>query len=215
MASSVHELTRAQTTVARRSAESRATVPDLTLGAEVELDDAHAALSGSAWRAEVVRAAGRALSRHPRANGAYKDGAWELRERVNVGVAMSYEDAFVHPVVFDASSASREDIEARLRALGETAAAGRLTRPDLSGATFTVADAGGALVTELTPAIVPPHAGALGVGAVRSVPVVAGGEVVPGHVVKLTLACDHRILYGEAAAAFLGDVAGELRRPLP
>jgi pyruvate dehydrogenase E2 component (dihydrolipoamide acetyltransferase) len=58
--------------------------------------------------------------------------------------------------------------------------------------------------------VTPPQAAALAAGALRAVPVVHGGSVVPGHQLELTLACDHRILYGVAAAAFLAQIVSLL-----
>ena len=50
----------------------------------------------------VVKACAIALRRFPRANGAYKDGRFELYSRVNVGIAVAAQDALVVPTVFDA-----------------------------------------------------------------------------------------------------------------
>src|SRR4051794_55976 len=161
----VRELSRAQTAVARRAAESRATVPDLTLGLDVTLDDDAVALAPLAWRARVVRAYASALARHPRANGAYKDAALELRDRVGVGVATAWEDAYAHPVVIVEPGSVEDDVAAAIAALEQRARDGALTSPDLSGATATLTDVGPQGATDVTPVVVPPHATALGVGA--------------------------------------------------
>ena len=52
----------------------------------------------------------------------------------------------------------------------------------------------------------PSQAAILTAGAIRAVPVLRDGAVVPGHQLTLTLACDHRILFGTHAAAFLRRV---------
>jgi len=54
----------------------------------------------------VVKACGIALKRFPRANGAYKDGRFELYSRINVGIAVAAEDALVVPTIFDAAEKS-------------------------------------------------------------------------------------------------------------
>ena len=62
--------------------------------------------------------------------------------------------------------------------------------------------------------ITAPQAAALTAGAVRREPVVTDGDaVVAGDVMTLTLACDHRILFGERAARLLGRIAELVREP--
>src|SRR3954471_1454408 len=142
----VTELSRAQLAVARRTAESRATVPDLTLAVDVDMTRAVEARDGLAEAAGgaqvpsladfVLKACALALREHPRANGAYRDARWESYERVNVAVAMAAEDALVFPVVFDADRKSLGEIARETARLAEKAREETLTRPELSGATF-------------------------------------------------------------------------------
>ena len=82
----------------------------------------------------VVKACALALREHPRANGAYRDGRFELYSRVNVGVAVAAQDALVVPTVFDADRKGLRQIAAESRALaqrvrdGHDHAAGALRR---------------------------------------------------------------------------------------
>jgi pyruvate dehydrogenase E2 component (dihydrolipoamide acetyltransferase) len=91
--------------------------------------------------------------------------------------------------------------------------AGELAAPDLAGATFSVTDLDEAAVTAAAPLVVPGHAAALCAGPVRRQPVVRGEHVALGDVATLTLACDHRILHGHAAAALLAAIAKNLEQP--
>jgi pyruvate dehydrogenase E2 component (dihydrolipoamide acetyltransferase) len=212
----IEEPTRAERTIARRVAESRATVPDLELSAEVDMDEA-----AERWKtaerelltAVLTRACALALRDTPRANGAYRDGRFELYSRVNVGVAVSTEDGQAFPTVFDADSTSVAELHAEISTSARRAREGELTPPELAGATSTLYSVGSAGVARVTPIITPPHAAAVGAGAVREAAVVRRGELVPGRVVTVTLACDHRILYGTRAARFLSLVKGLLERP--
>jgi pyruvate dehydrogenase E2 component (dihydrolipoamide acetyltransferase) len=45
-------------------------------------------------------------------------------------------------------------------------------------------------------------------------PVVRNGALAAGHVMPVTLACDHRILYGADAAEFLARVRALLEKPV-
>ncbi len=69
-------------------------------------------------------------------------------------------------------------------------------------------------VTNFSAVINPPQAAILAVGAMVPRPVVREGEVVVRHTMQMTLACDHRILYGADAAQFLARVRALLEEPL-
>ena len=193
------ELTRAQQTLVRRMAESKATAPDFSLTLEAE--PAHAGLE------YLVRAAALALRDFPRVNGAYRDGRFERYARVNVGVAMAGPDALVVPTVLDADRKSAEEIAAELRVLGERVASGTIGAPELAAGTFTVWSLP---VRRFTPILNPPQAAILAAGELESRAVVRDGAVVAREVMELTLVSDHRILYGDEAAAFLGRVREHL-----
>ena len=61
-------------------------------------------------------------------------------------------------------------------------------------------------VSHFAAVVNPPQAAILAVGTVRAVPVVRDGEVVPGHVMTVTLSCDHRIVDGALAGRFLREL---------
>ena len=136
----------------------------------------------------------------PRANGAYRDGKFELYSRVNVGVAVAAHDALVVPTVFDADRKSLGEIARETRQLAAKVRDGTITPPELSGGTFTVSNLGMYGVTSFTAVINPPQAAILAVGSVAERAVVRDGEIVARHTMDVTLACDHRILYGADAA---------------
>lgn len=204
----IEELTREQRTIVRRAAEARATVPDLELDGEVDMQ---ACLSLARERdasisALLVRACALALRGHPRVNAAYRDGRFELYSRINVGVAIETDDAYATPAVLDADRKSLQELSDELSELATRARAGELTPPELAGATFTVSHLDEPGIVRSGALVAPPHAAALAAGAIRPVPVLRDGAVVPGHAMTLTLACDHRILYGAPAARFLSRV---------
>ncbi len=205
------DLTRAQQAVARRVAESKATVPELTLQAHVDMEAGLALLervgASEATVADLaIRACALALREVPRANGSYRDGRFDLHPRVNVGVMLSAQGTLVVPTVFDADLKALAQVAAERHALIDRARSGTITAPELSGATFTVADLAGPDVTALAAPVIPPQAGTLSLGAVLPAPVARDEAVVVRPVMAITLTCDHRILYGDAAAEFLGRV---------
>ena len=220
----VREPSRLQQTVARRMSESKATVPDFVVSAEVEMGAAMELRAGLKQLAGeqpapslndmVVRATALALRNHPRVNSAYRDGRFEFYEQVNVGIAVAAEDALVVPVVKHADRLALSEIAGQTRALGASVRAGTITPPELSGGTFTVTNLGMFGVTNFTAIVNPGQAAILAVGAVREAPVVRDGEVRAGQIMGLSLNCDHRILYGADAAAFIARVRELLEAPL-
>lgn len=218
----VHELTRVQVLIARRAAESRATVPAFEAGVEVDMEACLELRAGR--KAEggspvptitdlVVKACAIALREHPRLNGAYRDARFELHERVNVGVMVAATDALYTPVLPDTDSLPLDEISSRLRAAVERVRSGAITAAELSGGTFTVSNLGMHGVSRFGAVITPPQAAILAVGAVTPRAVVRDGEVVARHVMDVTLACDHRIVYGVDAAGFLARIRGLLEAP--
>ena len=69
-------------------------------------------------------------------------------------------------------------------------------------------------IKRFTAVINPPQAAILAVGAMVAKPVVRDGEIVIRNVMPITLASDHRILYGADAAEFLSRIRERLEHPL-
>ena len=221
----VEELTRTQQVVARRMAESKATVPDFTIQTEADMErcvQLRADLRQVAgpdgvvpsFNDMVVKAAALALREFPRANASYRDGRFELYSRVNVGIAVAAQDSLVVPTIFDADERKLGDIALESRRLAARVRDGSVTPPELSGGTFTVSNLGMYGITEFVAVINPPQAAILAVGAMEQKPVVHEGEIVARHRMALTLVCDHRILYGADAAQFLARIRALLEQPL-
>jgi pyruvate dehydrogenase E2 component (dihydrolipoamide acetyltransferase) len=236
------ELTRTQQTIARRMAESKATIPDFSLQAEIDMErcvELRAELKrlspeeAPTYNDMVVKACALALHEHPRANGSYRDGRLQLHARVNVGVAVAVSadgdveasgtagmaGSLVVPTVFDAALKSLGEIARETRALAERVRAGTITPPELGGGTFTVSNLGMYGIRSFSAIVNPPQAAILSVGslALRAVALAGGadgdGEIVARHTMAVTLVCDHRILYGADAARFLARVRELLEEP--
>ncbi len=228
------ELSRLQQTVARRMAESKATIPDFTLLIEIDMEECvtlrselkRIAGSGEAgeharpaekavptYNDMVVKAVALALREHPLANGSYRDGKVQLHSRINVGVAVAAEGALVVPTVFDAEEKSLGEIARETRALAGRVRDGSITPPELGGGTFTVSNLGMYGISSFSAIINPPQAAILSVGALAPRAVVRDGQIVARNTMSLTLVSDHRILYGAEAARFLARVRELLQAP--
>jgi pyruvate dehydrogenase E2 component (dihydrolipoyllysine-residue acetyltransferase) len=225
------ELTRTQQTIARRMAESRATIPDFTLQLDVDMDacvglreqlarvaaQAPAGAGGPTptptYNDMVVKASALALREHPRANASYRDGRLQLHSRINIGVAVAAQDALIVPTVFDADTKALGEVARETRALVERVRAGTITPPELGGGTFTVSNLGMYGVRSFTAIINPPQVAIMSVGSLEPRAVVFDGGISIRRAMTLTLVCDHRVLYGADAAQFLARVRELLQTP--
>lgn len=217
---------RLQLLIARRMADAKATIPHFQVQAEVAIDRA------GALRAElralgdedehpvptindiIIKAAALALREHPLANGSYQDDGFILHEAINVGMAVSTDEALVVPTVFDAASKTLGHIARETRALTARVRNGEITPAELAGGTFTVSNLGMFGMTAITPVINPPQAAILGVGTMRETLRRVNGQIIDHTLLTLTLSCDHRILYGADAARFLAHIRELLEHPL-
>ena len=223
------ELSRIQQTIARRMAESKATIPHFALNTDIDMDECVALRSelkrlghadAPTYNDMLVKACALALREHPRANSSYRDGRLQLHARINVGVAVAVAaeepagGALIVPTVFDADVKSLGEIARETRALAARVRDGSITPPELGGGTFTVSNLGMFGIVGFTAIINPPQAAILAVGSVQPRPVVReDGEIVARPTMTVTLACDHRILYGADAARFLARIRELLEQP--
>ncbi len=219
------EPSRTQALIARRMAESRATVPSFTLQITVDMTTAttlRAELKAGAAPAiavptindMVVKASALALREQPQANGSWRDGHFEHYSRVNIGVAVAAPGTLVVPTVFDADTLTLAEIAAKTGELAERVRSGTITPPQTSGGTFTVSNLGMFGVRSFEAVINPPQAAILAVGAVEQRPAVHDRQIEPRMLMELTLACDHRILYGAEGAQLLARIKALLEAPL-
>lgn len=222
------ELSRTQQTIARRMAESKATIPHFSLQAEIDMEECVALRAelkrlghaeAPTYNDMVVKACALALREHPRANSSYRDGRLQLHSRVNVGVAVATDSdeptggALIVPSVFDADLKSLGEIARETRSLAARVRDGSITPPELGGGTFTVSNLGMFGVTSFTAIVNPPQAAILSVGAVQSRAIVRDSTIIARQQMTVTLACDHRILYGADAARFLARIRELLEQP--
>ncbi|MEX2414106.1 MAG: dihydrolipoamide acetyltransferase family protein, partial [Thermoleophilaceae bacterium] len=215
------EPTGVQRTIARRMSESKATIPDFQVRTEADVTallalrrELKQAGRGASVNDFVVKACGLALREHPRANGAFVDDRFQLHGRVNVGVAVAGEGTLIVPTIFDADAKPVTQIAAEARELAGKVRDGTIAPPELSGGTFTVSNLGMFGVTSFTAIVNPGQAAILAVGAAVERPAFGDdGQVAVRSLMDLSLSCDHRILYGADAAAFVGRVRELLEAP--
>ena len=222
----VVEPSRMQATIARRMAEAKSTVPEFQVTVEARVDEAvsmRQQLKESVPGADkvtmtdmLVRACALALRKFPEVNSSWVDGRFQRKRAVNIGLAVAPSQGMglLVPVVHDADAKDLIQISIESRQVIERARSARPNEGDLSGATFSISNLGMFGVDEFVAIINPPEAAILAVGAIKEVPVVQDGKIVPGKVMRMTLSVDHRVFYGATAAQFMAEVKRLIENPV-
>jgi pyruvate dehydrogenase E2 component (dihydrolipoamide acetyltransferase) len=217
---------RMQATIARRMTEAKSTVPEFTVTVEARVDEAvsmRQQLKDSVPGADkvtmtdmLVRACALALRKFPEVNTSWVDGRFHRKRAINIGLAVAPSQGMglLVPVVHDADAKDLIQISIESRQVIERARSGRPSEGDLSGATFSISNLGMFGVDEFVAIINPPEAAILAVGAIKDVPVVDDGRIVPGKVMRMTLSVDHRVFYGATAAQFMAEVRHLIENPV-
>ncbi|MEL6616859.1 MAG: pyruvate dehydrogenase complex dihydrolipoamide acetyltransferase, partial [Bacteroidota bacterium] len=214
-------------TIARRLAQSKFTAPHFYLTVDVDMREAipfrqrlnertaARGLSKVSFNDLVTKACAAALQNHPAVNSSWMEEEGVIRQHgeVHVAVAVAMPDGLVTPVVRNANQKGLAQIAAETRDLATRAKDKALDPSEWEGSTFTTSNLGMFGISEFTAIINPPNACILAIGGIRDVPVVDGGEVVPGKMMTITLSCDHRVVDGATGAEFLGDVKAMLEDP--
>jgi pyruvate dehydrogenase E2 component (dihydrolipoamide acetyltransferase) len=156
-----------------------------------------------------------AVRRTPDVNATWDDRTGEIvyKSYVHLGIAAATPRGLVVPKVRDAEQLSLPDLAAALEQLTATARDGRTTPADMLGGTFTITNVGVFGVDTGTPIINPGESAILAFGAIRDLPWVVDGQVVPRKVCQLSLSFDHRVVDGEQGSRFLADVGALLADP--
>jgi 2-oxoisovalerate dehydrogenase E2 component (dihydrolipoyl transacylase) len=163
----------------------------------------------------VAKALLLAVKRHPMVNSSWDEAAQEIvvKDYVNLGIAAATPRGLVVPNIKDADRLALPELAQRLAELTATAREGRTAPADMAGGTITITNVGVFGVDTGTPILNPGESAILAFGAVREMPWVHKGKIVPRQVTQLALSFDHRIVDGELGSRFLADVGALLHDP--
>ena len=208
--------------IASRLAESKFSAPHFYLNVSIDMSNAMQARKAIndqgfyrvSFNDMVIKATAIALRKHPAVNSSWLGDRIRYNEHVHIGVAVAVEDGLLVPVVRFADAKSFAGIGEEVRDFASKAKAKKLQPEDWEGNTFTISNLGMFGIDSFTAIINPPDACILAVGGINEVPVVKDGQVVPGHVMQVTLSCDHRVVDGATGAAFLNDFKNLLENPV-
>ena len=221
---SVTELANSQMrkTIAKRLSASKFSAPHYYLGVEFDMDHAIAFRTQYnsipdtkiSFNDIVVKAVALALKQHPQVNAKWEDHQITQHHHVHVGVAVAVEDGLVVPVVKFTDEQSLPQIGAAVKDYAVRARDKKLKPEEMDGSTFTISNLGMFGIQEFTSIINQPNGAILSVGAIVQKPVVKEGAIVVGNTMKLTLACDHRVVDGATGAQFLQTLRSFVENPL-
>ena len=217
-------MSRMRQTIARRMAQSKREAPHYYITVDMDMTEAERLRHqlNDAFHRElhlsvndlIVKASAMALARHPMFNTSLVEGEVRQHQAINVCIAIALEDGLIAPAILECGSKSLAQIAQASRNLAERAKSGSLKPEEYSGGTFTVSNLGMYEVETLIAIIQPPQTAILGVGAVRSAPVVREGQVAIAKLMKVALSADHRVTDGAQGAQFLNEIRRLLENPV-
>src|SRR5438105_2843401 len=220
----VVELSKMQTTIAMRLAQSKFSAPHFYVTSEIAMDDAarlRQMFNEAVDKAEaislndlIVKAVALALTKFPEVNASWADGRIERKRDINIGIAVGLPDRLIVPVLRNADQKSLKEIAKESKQLIERARSNKAGAQDYVGNTFSISNLGMYDVDQFTAIINPPDSGILAIGSIEDKAVVREGQVVPGNRMRVTLSVDHRVFYGVTAAQFLQEVKRLLQSPM-
>ncbi len=164
----------------------------------------------------IVKGVVAGLRAHPRLNATMDDAQNELlvRSAYHIGIATAAPEGLIVPVLRHADRKSVIEISREIQDLAERGRAGKLSRNELTGSTFTITSLGALGGVLATPILNYPEVAILGVHRIVRRPVYrSDGTVGPADLMNLSVTLDHRVLDGIEGAQFLATVKSYLEDP--
>lgn len=208
--------------IAKRLSESKFSAPHYYLMVEINMDKAIEARkeinslpdTKISFNDMIIKATAVALRKHPQVNSSWAGDKVIHRGNINIGVAVAIPDGLVVPVLKNTDQMNYTQISAAVKDMAGRAKSKGLKANEMEGSTFSVSNLGMFGIETFTSIINQPNAAILSVGAIIEKPVVKNGQIVVGNIMKLSLACDHRVVDGATGAQFLQTLKTYLESPL-
>lgn len=208
--------------IAKRLSESKFSAPHYYLMVEINMDKAIEARkeinslpdTKISFNDMIIKAVAMALRKHPQVNSSWAGDKIIHHGDINVGVAVAIPDGLVVPVLKHTDQMNYMQISAAVKDMASRAKSKGLKANEMEGSTFSVSNLGMFGIETFTSIINQPNSAILSVGAIIEKPVVKDGQIVVGNTMKLSLACDHRVVDGATGAEFLQTLRTYLEQPL-
>ncbi|WP_018674542.1 2-oxo acid dehydrogenase subunit E2 [Riemerella columbina] len=208
--------------IAKRLSESKFSAPHYYLMVEINMDKAIAARKDInalpdtkvSFNDMVIKATAMALRKHPQVNSSWAGDKIIHHGNINIGVAVAIPDGLVVPVLKNADFMSYNQISSGVKDMASRAKTKGLKANEMEGSTFSISNLGMFGIETFTSIINQPNSCILSVGAIIEKPIVKDGQIVVGNTMKLSLACDHRVVDGATGAEFLQTLRTYLENPM-
>ncbi|MEO1240415.1 MAG: dihydrolipoamide acetyltransferase family protein [Pseudomonadota bacterium] len=166
------------------------------------------------YAAPLIKAAALALLKTPNLNGFYTDEDFHSASGIHIGVATSLRGGgLIAPALHDADKLSVDNIMTHLRDLVGRVRTGRLRASEMSDPTVTISILGEDTADAVAPVIYPPQVAIIGCGSISKRPWVIDGDIKIRDIITVTVAGDHRVSDGRAAAQFLRHLSNAVQQP--
>ncbi len=169
----------------------------------------------------LARAIVLAVHEHPVVNARFDDEAGVVTRygAVHLGMATQTEAGLMVPVIRDAQDKNLWQLGREIARLADAARTGSARSEELSGSTLTITSLGPLGGVATTPVINRPEVAIIGPNRIIERPVFvadgAGGERLEKRkLMNVSISCDHRVVDGYDAAAFVQEVKRLIETPV-
>ncbi len=162
----------------------------------------------------VIKALALALQRIPEANVSWSEGGMLKHKHSDIGVAVALPGGLITPIIRQAELKSLSVIANEGKDLIARARGKKLKPHEYQGGTSSVSNLGMYGIKDFTAVINPPQSTILAVGAGEERAVVRNGQIVPAHIMSVTLSCDHRSVDGALGAELIGAFKRLIENPV-
>ena len=158
----------------------------------------------------VTRAVTEALLTYPMVNSELRGEDIVVRHFVNMGIAVSYDEGLIVPVVRGADTMNLVGVARSINDLATRARSKKLKPDEVQSATFSITNPGpfGSIMS--VPIINTPNTAILAFDAIEKRPVVIDDAIAIRHMVYISMSWDHRVIDGALASQFLARVKENL-----
>lgn len=215
-------LTPLRATIAKNLQYAKSTIPHFYINTTVDVSDLvleRERLKAASIHLTVndllIVATAKALMEHPAIRSSfYPDkNAIGIHKNADIAVAVSIPGGLITPIIKEAQNKTPLEIAKEVRELAQKAKQGKLQPHEYMGGAITITNLGMFGIDQFLPILNAPQVAILSVGAITEVPIVKNGAIVPGKIVCLTVAADHRALDGTDVAEFLKTLKLLLSKP--
>ena len=209
-------------TIAKRLSESKFSAPHYYLTVEFDMSNAiiireqynSIPETKISYNDIIIKACSLALVANPKLNSQWFDDRIRYNNHIHIGVAVGVDEGLIVPVLKFVDQMSIVDINSTVKDLATRARDKKLTPEEMQGSTFTISNLGMFDIESFTSIINPPNSVILSVGSIIQKPVVKNGNIEVGNTMKVTLACDHRVVDGLTGAKFLQTLRQYIENPI-